>query len=505
MVSDLTCSPVKPRDTYKVSLWWGAGLALFTLTFFGSSWGSGPLVLGLIVACLVGGLILIRPEYGVLVLTSTFFLSYPEVLQGSGRLTINNILGLILAMILLMRVALERRAEFLRNRQVQLGICIGCTILLTQLLPEQTPPLESLASLNLTEKRLHAIITKLMFLIFLVTFIRTRWQIMLLTWSVVFFVLVTVPNAIWNALTAAGGIEQIRATANFGIRAAANANRLAFISSIAIPVIGFAMLEFRSRAAVVLGSLAIALLVATIFLSASRSGLISLLFLAVVSTARIARRRGGKLVVLALLAAIVGGISLALIQQDYQPAMTQHEPGIRGALAEAARRLHLPQPYVDRITNFFVTERGEEGSGSLRARLQLLDVGLRMFVDHPITGVGIGNFRWVSVVDYQNTRPSALHNSYLLTMVEGGVVLFVLYMLLFWRTWRDLTLTRLLSVQMPSLRLGWLVESTRAMFALFLIFSFFADVWHETIPYLIIGLATVLKRLYQDETGPAHP
>lgn len=504
MSSDLVYAFREKRVPGKVLLWWGGGLGLFALTFLGSLWGSGPLTLALIVACLVGGLILIRPEYGALVLTSTLFLSYPEVLEGSGLLTINNILGLILAGTILIKVALERRAEFLHSKQVQFFLLVGCAIIANQLLAERTPPLESLAELDLTGKRLHSIVTKIPFLIFLVAFIRTRWQILLLTSSVVVFVLMTAPNAIWNALTAVGGIEQIRASADFGISAAANANRLAFVSSMAIPLIAYGMWEVRSRAAIFFGCLAMTLLVVTVFLSASRSGLISLLVLSTIFLARMRRRRG-KLVALLFLLTISIGISLALISQGDLGTTPYPAQGMRGAVMELARRAHLPQLYLDRITNFFLTERGEEGAGSIRARQEILAVGLRMFRDHPIAGVGIGNFRWVSVLDYQNTRPSAQHNSYLLTLVEGGLLLFIPYMLLFWRTWKDLTLARRLSTQMPTLRLGWLVEATRTIFVLFLIFSFFADVWHEMFPYLIIGLAAVLIRLYHHEAETVQP
>lgn len=504
MSSDLVHTFMEKRASDKISLWWGWGLGLFALTFFGTFWGSGPLILALIIACLVGGLILIRPEYGVLVLTSTLFLSYPELLKGSGRFTINNILGLVMAGTLLMKMALERRAEFLQSKQVQFFLLIGCAVIVNQILVEQTPPLESLAGLDLTDKRLHSIVSKILFLILLVAFIQTRWQILLLPCSVVVFVLMTAPNAIWNALTAVGGIEQIRASADFGISAAANANRLAFVSSMAIALIAYGMQEFRSRAAILCGCLAITLLVVTIFLSASRSGLIGLLVLSAIFISRMRTHRR-RLVALTLLLMISTGAGLALIAQGDSDITPYPEQGARGALIDLARQAHLPQAYLGRITNFFLTERGEEGAGSIRARQEILSVGLRMFQEHPIAGVGIGNFRWVSVVDYQNSRPSAQHNSYLLTLVEGGLLLFIPYMLLFWRTWKDLAITRRLATQRPMLRLGWLVEANQTIFVLFLIFSFFADIWHEVFPYLIIGLAAVVTRLYQREAALLQP
>lgn len=449
-------------------LWWGAGLGLFAVIMFASLQGMGSLALALFLASLVGGLILIQPALGVVVLTSTFFLSYPEVLQGSGWFTINNLLGLVLAGLLIVRTALEKRADVLQSKLVQCFLLIAFVVIVNHLLNDQAPPFDSLRALDLTDKRLHDTFAKLAFLIFFVAFIRTRSHILFLAVTIVGFVLITVPGAIWTALTGVGDIERIRASADFGIVAARNANRLAFVSAMAIALIGAALHEFRSRATVLLGALAISLLVLTIFLSASRSGLIGLLVLCVIfATTRIDLRRWAILLVVL---AFSVGISLAV----------------------------TPKAYVDRITNFVLTEAGEEGAGSTLARLGLLEVGLRMFQDHPFVGVGIGNFRWVSVVDYQNSRFSAMHNSYLLTLVEGGLLVFIPYLLLFWRTWKDLTRTRRRSAQAPELRLEWLVEATRAIFVLFLIFSFFADVWHEVFLYLIIGFAAVLVRLHEE-------
>ena len=121
-----------------------------------------------------------------------------------------------------------------------------------------------------------------------------------------------------------------------------------------------------------------------------------------------------------------------------------------------------------------------------------------------ILGVGVGNFRWVSVEDYQNSRFSALHNAYLLTLVEGGLLLFIPYLLLFRRTWKELALTRHRAAEMPGLRLRWLVDATRTVFALFLIFSLFADLWHLVFLYLIIGLAAVLARLHRPALEPVE-
>ena len=164
----------------------------------------------------------------------------------------------------------------------------------------------------------------------------------------------------------------------------------------------------------------------------------------------------------------------------------------------------VPDQHVERMTDFFREERGESAA-STRNRLELLRTGARMFVDRPLVGVGLGNFTRVSIAEYGSSRFSALHNSYLLTLVEGGLLLFIPYLLILRCLWRELRHTSGLAARQPGPGLAWLVGATRIAFVLFLIFSFFADVWHELFLYLIAGLTVTIGRLYRPapETTPA--
>ena len=138
---------------------------------------------------------------------------------------------------------------------------------------------------------------------------------------------------------------------------------------------------------------------------------------------------------------------------------------------------------------------------STENRLDLALTGLKMFVDHPVMGVGVGNFRWKSIVDYNNPHVSALHNSYVLALTEGGLTMFIAYLVLFTIILRVLADTRRRAAEQPEVGLGWLVEAAQIMMVLFLIFSAFADCWHEAYLAFIAALTTVLARLY----APAPP
>jgi O-antigen ligase len=462
---------VEARSAVGVGLLWGlGGLGLLLVTIAGAGRGLAPSTLALLVAGLAGILIVVRPEWGVVVLTSTFFLSYPEVLEGSGRLTINNVLGLLLAALLAVRVGIERRAEFLSSRPVQLFLVLGLALLVSHVLAPQLPNLPGIEARIPPTWRVQELLSRTAYLLFFVAFIQARWQLLVLVWLVVGSVLLTAPSAIWNALAA--DTEMARAAASFGINIARNPNRLAFLCAMAIAIIGHAVPEARTRAARVGGLVAIAVLILTIFLTASRSGLIELVALLVMFVGGMgAHYRRTRVFVLAL--AISAGIGLTLV----------------------------PEQHFDRMTNFFRTERGESAV-STRNRLELLGTGVRMFADRPVIGVGIENFRRVSITEYGSRRLSALHNSYLLTLVEGGLLLFIPYLLILGCLWRELRHTGGLAARRSGPRLAWLVGATRTVFVLFLIFSFFADVWHELFLYLITGLTVTLGRLYRRDHRP---
>jgi O-antigen ligase len=357
-------------------------------------------------------------------------------------------------------------------------LLVTAALLVNHAIEESVPQLAGAPQVDAIGMRVQELLTRQAYLIFLVAFLRKRWQILLLVWVVVACVLVTAPSAIWNALSAGASSESAReairetarAATSFGINLAGNANRLAFLCVMAVTVIGFALPETRSRVLRAAGLLAIGALVLTTFLSASRSGLIELavLFVMLLRYLRIRRRQ-----IWGLLLAMVVAVGLSL--------------------------LVVPERHLERITNFGQSEEAEEGGGSTRARLALLEMGARMFADNPLFGAGVANFRPLSIAAYGNVTHSALHNSYLLALVEGGLLLFAAYMLLFRSVWREIRELRRLSPQHPRLKTAWLVAATQAIFILFLIFSVFADIWHELFLYIIVGIVVTLGRLYRQD------
>jgi len=496
--------PMAVARTAGTGLLWLGGAALFFAVLATSvSEGAGSLALMLMLASVAGVVVLLRPEWGVLTLTSTFFLSYPAALQGAGKLTINNVLGLVLAAVLLVRIVVDRRIDFLSTRQVRWLLVIGFVVLVNHVFVETAPPMIRLEHLDLTDERFHDLISKLAYVTFIVAFIRKGWQVTVLASAIVFFVLITAPNAIWNAVSLWNqpllrDVETIRAAADVGIVAARNANRLAFVSCIGIALIGFAMREFPSRLLRLLGLVAIPLLVVTVFLSASRSGLLNLLLLAGVFVAGL-RIRLRSFLAGSLVAAAGLALVLSLVPPDVVSTVLGGDTVIQKRIDDVARQTSIPQAYLQRITNFFLPQHADTGvAESTQSRLELLRIAWRMVLDHPIAGVGFGDYRWVSILEYRNPRESALHNSYMLALVEGGLLLLIPYLMLFRVTWKDLGVVRERAAARPDLRLGWLADGLRMTLVMFLVFSVFADVWHEVFLFLIVGLAAVLVRLHAE-------
>ena len=115
-----------------------------------------------------------------------------------------------------------------------------------------------------------------------------------------------------------------------------------------------------------------------------------------------------------------------------------------------------------------------------------------MFVDYPLFGVGLGNFREVAKQVYQDEFFRPPHNSYIWALSEGGIFCFLLYLLLFWFTWRDIKWIDAAPSMPPELR--WIGAALSPALILLMFYSAFADIWLSPITYILIGLVIVFKR-----------
>jgi O-antigen ligase len=109
--------------------------------------------------------------------------------------------------------------------------------------------------------------------------------------------------------------------------------------------------------------------------------------------------------------------------------------------------------------------------------------------DHPFTGVGLGNFRWVNAFLNGSYKPP--HNSYVWSMAEGGIFTTLLYLFLFGFVYVRVQRLRPKYKNHPVL--PFYPDCVNTYLILFFFFSIFADVWLEVHIYFMIAFSIILS------------
>ncbi|MGH8059826.1 MAG: O-antigen ligase family protein, partial [Candidatus Entotheonellia bacterium] len=265
---------------------------------------------------------------------------------------------------------------------------------------------------------------------------------------------------------AGSGREYVRATAEAGIQAAGNPNRLAFFAEVGIALLWYYPQEGRSRWPRLLRMAMIPGLAVTVLLAASRSGLMNLVLL----------------------------FGLLVIGERFSVKRQLQTVLVLSLSAYLAVSLVTPA-HIGRLENLFpggsIMARGTR---SVEGRTETLESGWEMIAREPLFGIGLGNFMWVHLQISGRRTPS--HNSYLWAAAEGGIPTLLLYLVLFGLTFKNLVQVER-KARHPGLR--EVARGLRTSLLVFLSFSFFAEFWHNIIAYVLVGLAIVLRRLQEAE------
>jgi hypothetical protein len=126
----------------------------------------------------VVGVLFVRPVVGVAIMSVAFLLAaYPTVFQSLGVLTVNNLLGLGLLLLLGIRILETRDLSFLRIKQVRILMGIGVLLLIgTYVADWQFPLLQAsrgkMFILDKTAVMGQDFLNRLVFLIFFSVFVR---------------------------------------------------------------------------------------------------------------------------------------------------------------------------------------------------------------------------------------------------------------------------------------------------------------------------------------------
>ncbi|MFQ5903587.1 MAG: hypothetical protein ACE5JO_07850, partial [Candidatus Binatia bacterium] len=254
------------------------------LLFWSAFQGHVLIVLALLIAG--GGFFLVipRPEFGILIVISTMLLTYPDILKGSGLLTINNLLGALFFLLLLVKTFINRDLWFLREKEVKILIFLGLLFLLSTAAAEYTVPKlryplvqEGRLIRDFTRPWLQDFFTRgIAFLIFFVNFISSRHHVKYVLLVLLACILVAVPPSLQAYATGVG--EDFRVTASksaffsAGVGWISNPNRFAFMCLVGISLLFYFAMITRRQGVKLLVVPGIMSLTALIFLAGSRSG-----------------------------------------------------------------------------------------------------------------------------------------------------------------------------------------------------------------------------------------
>ncbi|MGH9426427.1 MAG: O-antigen ligase family protein, partial [Terriglobia bacterium] len=375
---------------------------LFLLAFgaslaFGWAAYSGQAALSLALLVAAGGFLFVvsRPDFGILILLSTMLFTYPDILQGQGLLTINNLLGFMFALLLAGRVFSSHDLWFLREREVRIFLSIAVLFLVTTLaaeyfLPKLTYPVviseEGIIAKDLTVGRLKDFFSRLAFFIFLINFITTRRQFLAVLLLLAGCILLVIPPAIQVYLSGTAVEQRVTAGSLFGGGSGwlSNPNRFAFMCLVGTTLLFyFAMAARRPILKSLLILVALPLPVLAL-LSGSRSGLLGLI--------------------------ITLGWLLSVRRQGAPQYGLRIGTGLLGVSAIVAFLLLAPPIIQQRLLNLNPLNPEGEGTNSTEVRAATAEQSLAIFAQYPVVGIGIGNFRWMNAYLHGNHRPP--HNSY---------------------------------------------------------------------------------------------
>ena len=471
-------------------------LALLALLAIGAGAAVlGPELVTMLLIAVVGSMVIaFRPQLGVAIIVFLLMVQYGSrkyeregvaggvsglLPGGSGLLTVNNLLGILLLLLLVYQLYRDSDWSFLRSRQVRLVLLITGVFLFSAFISGiDIGDQVAIGVLPTTaQDPSRMLLSRALLLVLFVFFIRKPRDLQMIVGLFVVLAIATAWSGSGAAITGAGRAEV--STYRAGglevlIESTQNPNRLALISTLALVFIWEFSQARQLRRWRWLAIGLVALLVVTVFLSASRGGLVGLSITGLLLLVR--RRRGSARLLYGLAAILVGAV---LIQEV------------------------VPEQALDRITNIpglSRTDANSVGEGSLQRREYTYKIGFDIWKKAPLVGVGPGNWSYVRFLNDPLRSSAAAHNSYMAALAEGGLITLVLYLVLFYVTVRDLLRceqTRAIVERARADGLEWLLGATRICLMSFMVFSLFADLWDLVFSYFLVGVSAVLIMRYR--------
>ena len=459
--------------------------------------GGGLALLGGLLGLIIGVFVVRRPAIAILIYLTTFLFTYPAFLRGSGNFTINNILGLTLVPLMLYGLLREGSAWVLRWKPIAILGAIVLAMIVSGIF--YTPSSEDgLAmeqakversqrgqgpALIATRDDAAKFLTRFAFLVFFVFFIRTPRDLKWIVAMIIACLLLTYFSVSTEEGPFGWGTGRLRVLGETGaaVYAGRNPNKLAYFALFGLNLIWYARRAIKNPMWYPLWFIPTAITFIMIPLTGSRSGIVNLLFFIgiVLLEGRFNYRKVVGLALITFFMAVQFGYDVSVVD------------------------LVFPEAVAQRLTRFevrtdIIEDSGLEAAGSAEGRFRTAQAAARVWGLHPVFGVGIGNFNTERAATDPFGTIGPPHDSYLWALAEGGIVAFGLYLWLFWWTFKKIRgIEWEYQARFGQVDIGWLVAAMRTVLINFMFFSFFADMWHHVLFYIIMGMALSIIRMHE--------
>jgi O-antigen ligase len=237
-----------------------------------------------------------------------------------------------------------------------------------------------------------------------------------------------------------------------------NPNDLALAIVVNLPLCLVFMFRSRTRAQKTLWAIAMLVMVYAVLLTSSRGGLITLVV---------------------VIAACLWDFAIKE-RRPYLLAVT--------AIAGVVFSVYAANQAINRFNS-----EDRSATESREERKALLIKSLEVTAQHPLFGIGLGNFEVMS------GRWRVAHNSYTQVSSEGGLPALILYLLILGRGFANVKAIKRMVPRGGEL--GTFASGVRASLLAFVVGSFFASVPYHFFTYFLVFYTTILYQISRRESA----
>jgi O-antigen ligase len=156
-----------------------------------------------------------------------------------------------------------------------------------------------------------------------------------------------------------------------------------------------------------------------------------------------------------------------------------------------------PENYSERLQSIFIGRiSGSNDRGSAEARTALLKYSIQEMLEHPLVGVGPGNFQVVNGVW------RVAHNTYSEMGAEAGIPALILFFLVLGAAYRSLRRAQKSPAYKRDREFQIISGGLKAAFGAYLIGAFFSDTAYNLFPYYLIAYTCALWRIAELQQSP---